>query len=90
METANPDTDDEDDEDEDDDEFSSDDSDDEKMEAIAKDFGVKRYNWLVYKEKKDKEEEQRQKELIKGDPSIVRELPFILFLFWWFHCWSNK
>jgi splicing factor, arginine/serine-rich 16 len=49
------------------------------MEAIAKDFGVRRYNWLVYKEKKDKEEEQRHKELIKGDPSIVREPHFILF-----------
>lgn len=41
------------------------------MESIAKDFGVKRYNWLVYMDKKSKEEEKRQKEIIKGDPSIV-------------------
>ncbi|CAO2830888.1 unnamed protein product [Amaranthus hypochondriacus] len=40
------------------------------MEAIAKDFGVKRYGWLVYMDKKAKEEEKRQKEVIKGDPSI--------------------
>lgn len=60
-----------DEEDEDDDEeFNSDDSDDERMEAIAKDFGVKRYGWLVYMDKKAKEEEKRQKEVIKGDPAI--------------------
>lgn len=66
---------DEDDEDEDDDDdekdFSSDDSNDERMETIAKEFGVKRYNWLVYMDKKAKEEEKRQKEIIKGDPAIV-------------------
>ncbi|XP_020088125.1 CLK4-associating serine/arginine rich protein [Ananas comosus] len=65
---------DEDDEDEDDDDdekdFSSDDSNDERMETIAKEFGVKRYNWLVYMDKKAKEEEKRQKEIIKGDPAI--------------------
>jgi arginine/serine-rich splicing factor 16 len=44
------------------------------MEIIAKEFGVKRYNWLVYMDKKAKEEEKRQKEIIKGDPSIVSSL----------------
>lgn len=62
--------DDEDDEDEEE-EFDSNDSDDEGMETIAKQFGVKRYGWLVYMDKKAKAEEKRQKELIKGDPSIV-------------------
>lgn len=64
----------EDDDDEDDEEeedFNSDDSNDEAMESIAKDFGVKRYGWLVYMDKKAKEEAKRQKEVIKGDPSIV-------------------
>ncbi|TYI89019.1 hypothetical protein E1A91_D03G024700v1 [Gossypium mustelinum] len=55
---------------EDDDEFDSDDSNDEGMEIIAKGFGVKRYGWLVYMDKKAKEEEKRQKEVIKGDPAI--------------------
>lgn len=41
------------------------------MESIAKEFGVKRYGWLVYMDKKAKEEAKRQKEVIKGDPSIV-------------------
>ena len=60
-------------EDEDDEEkdFSSDDSNDEGLEMIAKEFGVKRYNWLLYMDKKAKEEERRQKEVIKGDPNIV-------------------
>ncbi|XWS33614.1 hypothetical protein CRYUN_Cryun22dG0098000 [Craigia yunnanensis] len=57
-------------EEEDDDEFNSDDSNDEGMEVIAKEFGVKRYGWLVYMDKKAKEEEKRQKEVIKGDPAI--------------------
>ncbi|KAG4987811.1 hypothetical protein JHK82_030167 [Glycine max] len=48
----------------------SDDSNDEGMEIIAKEYGVKRYGWLVYMDKKAKEEEKRQKELIKGDPAI--------------------
>lgn len=65
------DEDDEEEDEDDDEEFNSDDSDDEKMEAIAKDFGVKRYGWLVYMDKKAKEEGKRQKEVIKGDPSIV-------------------
>ncbi|XP_019444693.1 PREDICTED: CLK4-associating serine/arginine rich protein [Lupinus angustifolius] len=61
----------EEDEDEDDDEdFNSDDSNDEGMEIIAKEYGVKRYGWLVYMDKKAKEEEKRQKEVIKGDPAI--------------------
>ncbi|XP_019242339.1 PREDICTED: serine/arginine repetitive matrix protein 2-like, partial [Nicotiana attenuata] len=61
------------DDDEDDDEeedFNSDDSNDEVMESIAKDYGVKRYGWLVYMDKKAKEEERRQREVIKGDPAI--------------------
>ncbi|XP_058228412.1 uncharacterized protein LOC131336552 isoform X2 [Rhododendron vialii] len=64
------DEDDDDDEDEDDEDFNSDDSNDEEMEKIAKEFGVKRYGWLVYMDKKAKEEEKRQKEVVKGDPSI--------------------
>lgn len=68
-----PDDEDEEDEDEDDDEddYNSDDSNDEGMDIIAKEFGVKRYGWLVYMDKKAKEEEKRQKEAIKGDPAIV-------------------
>ncbi|KAK9678546.1 hypothetical protein RND81_11G218400 [Saponaria officinalis] len=54
----------------DDEDFNSDDSDDERMEVIAKEFGVKRYGWLVFMDKKAKEEEKRQKEVIKGDPAI--------------------
>ncbi|KAK6128975.1 hypothetical protein DH2020_037282 [Rehmannia glutinosa] len=50
----------------------SDDSNDEAMESIAKEFGVKRYGWLVYMDKKAKEEARRQKEMIKGDPSIKK------------------
>lgn len=64
-------SDDEDDEDEDEEDFNSDDSNDEGMEVIGKEFGVKRYGWLVYMDKKAKEEEKRQKEIIKGDPAIV-------------------
>lgn len=60
-----------DDEDEEDEDFNSDDSNDEGMDIIAKEFGVKRYGWLVYMDKKAKEEEKRQKEVIKGDPAIV-------------------
>ncbi|XP_040242906.1 uncharacterized protein [Aegilops tauschii subsp. strangulata] len=52
--------------------FSSDDSSDEQMENLAKEFGIKRYNWLVYMDKKVKEEEKRHKEIIKGDPSIKK------------------
>uniref|UniRef100_A0A0D9VUW6 Suppressor of white apricot N-terminal domain-containing protein n=1 Tax=Leersia perrieri TaxID=77586 RepID=A0A0D9VUW6_9ORYZ len=66
------DEDEEEEDDEDDKDFSSDDSSDERMECIAKEFGVKRYNWLVYMDKKAKEEEKRQKEIIKGDPSIKK------------------
>ncbi|KAG6766978.1 hypothetical protein POTOM_028157 [Populus tomentosa] len=60
----------EDEDDDDDEDFNSDDSNDEGMETIAKEFGVKRYGWLVYMDKKAKEEEKRQKEVIKGDPAI--------------------
>ncbi|XP_061341084.1 uncharacterized protein LOC133287464 isoform X2 [Gastrolobium bilobum] len=59
-----------DEDDEDDEDFNSDDSNDEGMEIIAKEYGVKRYGWLVYMDKKAKEEEKRQKEMIKGDPAI--------------------
>lgn len=65
------DDDEEDEEEEDDEEFNSDDSNDEGMEVIAKEYGVKRYGWLVYMDKKAKEEQKRQKEIIKGDPAIV-------------------
>lgn len=74
---------DEDEDEEDDEEFNSDDSNDEGMDLIAKEFGVKRYGWLVYMDKKAKEEERRQKEVVKGDPAIVclpREL-FIMTIF---------
>ncbi|KAH9626625.1 hypothetical protein KSS87_001085 [Heliosperma pusillum] len=59
-----------DEDDEDDEDFNSDDSGDERMEVIAKEFGVKRYGWLVYMDKKAKEDEKKQKEVIKGDPAI--------------------
>ena len=65
------DNDDDEEDDEDDEDFNSDDSNDEGMDTIAKEFGVKRYGWLVYMDKKAKEEEKRQKEVIKGDPAIV-------------------
>lgn len=64
------------DEDEDEEDFNSDDSNDEAVESIAKEFGVKSYGWLVYMDKKAKEEARRQKEVIKGDPSIVSFLMF--------------
>ncbi|KAI4330616.1 hypothetical protein MLD38_028889 [Melastoma candidum] len=65
--------DDDDDDDEDlDEDFNSENSDDEGMDAIAKEFGVKRYGWLVHMDKKMKEEEKRQKEVIKGDPAIKK------------------
>ncbi|KAM7510387.1 hypothetical protein LguiB_009262 [Lonicera macranthoides] len=64
------DNDEDDDDEEDEDDFNSDDSNDEGMDLIAKEFGVKRYGWLVYMDKKAKEEERRQKEVIKGDPAI--------------------
>ncbi|KAJ8764331.1 hypothetical protein K2173_006071 [Erythroxylum novogranatense] len=70
LSDGDDDVDDDEDEDEDGDEFNSDDSDDETMDVMAKEFGVKRYGWLVYMEKKAKEEEKRQKEVIKGDPAI--------------------
>lgn len=71
-ETHYADDDDEDDEDDDEDEedFNSDDSNDDETEKIAKEFGVKRHGWLVFMDKKAKEEERRQKEIVKGDPSI--------------------
>lgn len=74
------DDDDEDDDDEDEDDFNSDDSNDEGMDMIAKEFGVKRYGWLVYMDKKAKEEERRQKEVVKGDPAIVCTWPVHLKL----------
>lgn len=65
------DDDEDDDDDMDEEEFNSDDSNDEGMDIIAKEFGVKRYGWLVYMDKRAKEEERRQKEIVKGDPAIV-------------------
>ncbi|XP_011621326.1 CLK4-associating serine/arginine rich protein isoform X2 [Amborella trichopoda] len=62
------DVDDEDDDDEKD--STSDDSDNEGMDLIAKEFGVKRFSWLVYMDRKAREEEKRQKEVVKGDPSM--------------------
>lgn len=62
--------DDDDEDEEEEDDFNSDDSNDEAMESIAKEYGVKRYGWLVYMDKKAKEEARKQKEMIKGDPSI--------------------
>ncbi|KAJ9540808.1 hypothetical protein OSB04_027314 [Centaurea solstitialis] len=73
VKEENQDSDDDDDEEEDDEDeedFNSDDSNDEGMDIIAKEFGVKRYGWLVYMDKKAKEEERRQKEVVKGDPAI--------------------
>lgn len=72
----------EEDEDDEYEDFNSDDSNDEGMESIAKDFGVKRYGWMVFMDKKAKEEERKQKEAIKGDPSIVSllEAGFYIFL----------
>eukprot|EP01018_Ginkgo_biloba_P031413 Gb_10092 [translate_table: standard] len=61
---------DEEEEDEDDKDISSDDSEDEEIETIAKEYGVKRFNWLVYMDRKAKEEEKRQKEVAKGDPAM--------------------
>ncbi|KAH9288421.1 hypothetical protein KI387_032538, partial [Taxus chinensis] len=56
--------------DEDDKDSSTDDSEDDEIEAIAKEYGVKRFNWLVYMDRKAKEEEKRQKEVAKGDPAM--------------------
>ncbi|CAN6478627.1 unnamed protein product [Victoria cruziana] len=65
---------DEDDEDEEEDddekEISSEDSNDEGVESIAREFGIKRFNWLVRMDKRAKEEEKRQKEAVKGDPAM--------------------
>ncbi|KAL1200222.1 hypothetical protein V5N11_031562 [Cardamine amara subsp. amara] len=72
LDANEDDGDDEEDDEDEEEEFDSNDSDDEGMETIAKQFGVKRYGWLVYMDKKAKEEEKRQKELIKGDPSIKK------------------
>ncbi|XP_042501229.1 CLK4-associating serine/arginine rich protein-like isoform X2 [Macadamia integrifolia] len=64
--------DDEEEEDDDDEEedINSDDSNDEGMDAIAKEFGVKRYSWLVHTDKRAKAEEKRQKEVVRGDPAV--------------------
>ncbi|KAF8698680.1 hypothetical protein HU200_034929 [Digitaria exilis] len=77
SEDLNSDDDDEEEEDDGDDkDFSSDDSSDERMESIAKEFGVKRYNWLVYMDKKAKEEETDRKKLLKAIlPSDQRRSP---------------
>uniref|UniRef100_A0A6N2M3H1 Suppressor of white apricot N-terminal domain-containing protein n=1 Tax=Salix viminalis TaxID=40686 RepID=A0A6N2M3H1_SALVM len=64
------DSDSEDEDDDEDEDFNSDDSNDEGMETIAKEFGVKRFGCHGACFKKAKEEEKRQKEVIKGDPAI--------------------
>ncbi|XP_042481999.1 CLK4-associating serine/arginine rich protein-like isoform X3 [Macadamia integrifolia] len=64
------DDDDDDDDDEDDEDINSDDSNDEGMDSIAKEFGVNRYSCLVHLDKRAKEEEKRQKEVVRGDPAI--------------------
>lgn len=75
------------DEDDEDEDFNSDDSNDEGMETIAKEFGVKRYGWLVYMDKKAKEEEKRQKEVIKGDPAVVSVATVIgISLYFFVYC----
>ncbi|MCO5607172.1 hypothetical protein L7F22_061365 [Adiantum nelumboides] len=57
-------------EEEDDNESSSEDSEDEEIEAIGRKYGVNRFNWLLYMDRKAKEEEKQQKEAVKGDPAM--------------------
>eukprot|EP00250_Pteridium_aquilinum_P010776 c19622_g1_i1 orf=322-1602(+) len=57
-------------EDDEDDDSSSEDSEDEEIEAIARKYGVNRFNWLLYMDRKAKEEEKKQKEAVKGDPAM--------------------
>ncbi|CAM8985743.1 unnamed protein product [Rhodiola kirilowii] len=64
--------DDDEEEEEEEEEYNSDDSNDEGVDTLAKDFGIKRFGWLLYMEKKAKEEAKRQKEVIKGDPAIKK------------------
>lgn len=59
-----------DDEEEEEEESSSEDSEDEEIESIAKEHGVRRFNWLIYMDRKAKEEEKKQKEAAKGDPAM--------------------
>ncbi|XP_024381418.1 uncharacterized protein [Physcomitrium patens] len=49
---------------------SSEDSEDELIESIGQDYGVQRFNSLLSLDRKLKEEEGRQKELVKGDPAL--------------------
>ncbi|XP_024388950.1 uncharacterized protein [Physcomitrium patens] len=49
---------------------SSEDSEDELIESIGQDYGVQRFNSLLSLDRKLKEEEGRQKELVKGDPTM--------------------
>ena len=49
---------------------SSEDSEDELIESIGQDYGVQRFNALLSLDRKLKEEEGRQKELVKGDPAM--------------------
>ncbi|KAJ7567667.1 hypothetical protein O6H91_01G001400 [Diphasiastrum complanatum] len=60
----------EDEEDDEEEESSSEDSEDEEIERIAREHGVQRFNWLVYMDRKAKEEERKQKEAAKGDPTM--------------------
>eukprot|EP00252_Welwitschia_mirabilis_P007275 TRINITY_DN184_c0_g1_i1.p1 TRINITY_DN184_c0_g1~~TRINITY_DN184_c0_g1_i1.p1 ORF type:complete len:320 (-),score=65.87 TRINITY_DN184_c0_g1_i1:1013-1972(-) len=61
---------DDDDEEDDDKDTTSDDSEDDEIETIAREYGVKRFRWLVHMDRKAKEEERRQKEVVKGDPAM--------------------
>ncbi|KAH7427728.1 hypothetical protein KP509_10G057000 [Ceratopteris richardii] len=58
------------DDDDEDNDSSSEDSEDEQIELIARKYGVKRFNWLLYMDRKAKEEEKKHKEAIKGDPAM--------------------
>ncbi|KAI5069174.1 hypothetical protein GOP47_0015475 [Adiantum capillus-veneris] len=57
-------------EDDEDNDSSSEDSEDEEIEAIGRKYGVNRFNWLLYMDRKAKEEEKKQKEAVKGDPAM--------------------
>ncbi len=49
---------------------SSEDSEDELIQAIGREHGVQRFNWMLSLDRKAKEEEWRQKEAVKGDPAM--------------------
>ena len=65
--------------DDDEEDSSSEDSEDEEIEAIARQHGIKRFNWLLYADRKAKEDEKKQKEAVKGDPTMVRQAKSSIF-----------